>query len=420
MGKLPYNHFLVNLEEKVSSMNPTTTSENVPLAETAVPDTFNTNQIFTIAGGHFVHDTYSAFIAPLLPLLQERLATNYALTGSLAIFAQLPSLLNPLIGYLADRVSLRYFVILAPAITATLFSILGIFNSYLVIALLLLAGGVSIAAFHAPAPAMIGRLAGKRVGTGMSIFMASGELGRAVGPIVAVAGISWFGLEGLWRLMFVGWAVTAVLYWRLHDVSARTDTKPAGLHEAWPQIRRFFPVLGWIMLARSGMVVALTTYLPLYMQDEVEVSLWLAAAALSILEGAGVAGALFSGTASDRFGRRRVLVTLTLVSPLLSLLFIYSPGWLAIPLLIALGLTAVAPTPVLLAVVQDAFPDHRALANGIYIGLNFLIRALAIWVIGWMADSVGLTTAFVLGSVAALLSVPGVWFLPRHRTLKNA
>ncbi len=375
---------------------------------------FNAGQIFTIAGGHFTHDTYSAFVAPLLPLLQERLATNYTLTGSLAIFTQLPSLLNPLIGYLADRVSLRYFVILAPAITATLLSSLGIVNNYFVVAMLLLAGGISIAAFHAPAPAMIGRLAGKRVGTGMSIFMASGELGRTLGPIVAVAGVGWFGLEGMWRLMFVGWAVTAVLYYRLHDVSARTEAKPAGLADAWPQIRRVFPVLGWIMLARTGMIVSLTTYLPLYMQDEVEVSLWLAAAALSILEGAGVAGALLSGTASDRFGRKRILGFLLFVSPLLALLFIYGPSWLAIPLLLALGLTAISPTPVLLAVVQDSFPEHRALANGIYIGLNFLVRGLGIWAIGALADVYGLTLAFVVGSIAAFLTLPGVLLLPRR------
>ena len=401
-------------------MNPTTsqTDQVLPTEETA-EKTFNTGQIFTIAGGHFIHDSYSAFVAPLLPLLQERLATNYALTGSLAIFTQLPSLLNPLIGYLADRISLRYFVILAPAVTATLLSSLGIVNNYFFVALLLLAGGISIAAFHSPAPAMIGRLAGKRVGTGMSIFMASGELGRTLGPIVAVAGVGWFGLEGMWRLMFVGWAVTAVLYYRLHDVSGRVDTKPAGLADAWPHIRRVFPVLGWIMLARTGMVVSLSTYLPLYMQDEVEVSLWLAAAALSILEGAGVVGALFSGTASDRFGRQRVLGWLLFISPLLALLFVYAPGWLAIPLLIGLGLTAISPTPVLLAIVQDSFPEHRALANGIFIGLNFLVRALGIWLIGALADSFGLTMAFVVGAVAAFLTLPGVWLLPRRLMVEN-
>jgi MFS transporter, FSR family, fosmidomycin resistance protein len=215
-------------------------------------------------------------------------------------------------------------------------------------------------------------------------------------------------------LMFVGWAVSAVLYWRLHDVSGRVETKPAGLADAWPQIRRVFPVLGWIMLARTGMVVSLSTYLPLYMQDEVEVSLWLAAAALSILEGAGVAGALFSGTASDRFGRQRVLGWLFLISPVLALLFVYAPGWLAIPLLIGLGLTAISPTPVLLAIVQDSFPEHRALANGIYIGLNFLVRALGIWLVGALADAFGLTMAFVVGAAAAFLTLPGLWLLPKR------
>ncbi|MCP4419722.1 MAG: MFS transporter [Chloroflexi bacterium] len=397
------------LDQSPSKTDPTT------LASKTADNEFEFDQIFTIAGGHFIHDTYSAFVAPLLPLLQERLATNYALTGSLAIFTQLPSLLNPLIGYLADRVSLRYFIILAPAITASLMSSLGIVNNYYAIALLLLAGGVSIAAFHAPAPAMIGRLAGRRIGTGMSIFMASGEMGRTLGPIAAVAGVGWFGLEGMWRMMFVGWAVTAVLYWRLRDVSARVGTRPAGFREAVPQIRRVFPVLGWIMLGRTGMTVGLTTYLPLYMKNEVEVSLWLAAAALSILEGAGVVGALLSGTASDRIGRRRVLGLLLFISPLLTLLFIFGPGWLAIPLLILLGLTAISPTPVLLAIVQDEFPEHRALANGIYIGINFLVRGLGIWLFGVLADRFGLTMAFTLGTVAAFLSLPGVWLLPKRK-----
>ena len=71
---------------------------------------FHTEQIVTIAGGHVVHDTYTAFIAPLLPLLRERLGIGYALAGGLTIFTQIPSVLNPLIGYLADRMSLRYFV----------------------------------------------------------------------------------------------------------------------------------------------------------------------------------------------------------------------------------------------------------------------------------------------------------------------
>ncbi len=387
----------------------------VPAArESQAAARFHVDQVMTIAGGHFMHDSFSAFLAPLLPLLQDRLNIGYAVAGGLAIFTQLPSLLNPFIGYLADRVSLRYFVILAPGITATLMSFMGFAPDYLVLTLLLLAAGVSIAAFHAPAPAMIGRVAGQRIGTGMSIFMASGELGRTVGPVVAVAGVTWWGLEGLWRLAILGWLTSAVLYWRLRQVAARPPARQPGMEMVWVRVRQTFPVLTWIMLPKAFMVVAITTYLPIFMRDELETSLWLAATSLTILEGAGVVGALTTGTLSDRLGRGRVLLLLLALAPLLLLLFLVGPGWLTAPVLVALGLTAISPTPVLLAVVQDQFPDNRAAANGVFMFLNFIIRAVAIWTVGWLADHYGLMAAFWWSSLIALLSVPAVFWLPRR------
>jgi FSR family fosmidomycin resistance protein-like MFS transporter len=377
-------------------------------------DTFQTDQVLTIAGGHFTHDTYSAFIAPLLPLIQERLSTNYALTGSLAIFAQLPSLINPFIGHMADKVSLRYFIILAPAVTATLMSLLGIAPNYITLAFILLAAGVSIAAFHAPAPAMIAHVSGQRVGTGMSIFMASGELGRTLGPVLVVSGVGWFGLEGIWRLMFVGWAVSGILYLRLRTISAKPQTaEGVSLAAILPKIKRIFPWLAGLMLMRAFLIISLTTFLPLYMNDVRATSFEFAGNSLAILEGAGVVGALATGTLSDKFGRFRVLTVLLLLAPLFMLAFLYSPDWLTLPMLIILGLTAISPTPVLLAIVQDNFADNRALANGIFLAANFLIRAFGIWVIGFTADQFGLATAFLWSAVLGLLTLPTVWGLAR-------
>ena len=388
------------------------------LAETAVPtptETFQSDQVFTIAGAHFAHDTFSAFLAPLLPLLQERLNTNYALTGGLTIYSQLPSLLNPFIGYLADKVSLRYFIIFAPAVTATLMSSMGFTSNYLTLALLLLAAGVSIAAFHSPAPAMVGRVSGRQVGKGMSIFMASGELGRTLGPVIAVAAVNQWALEVIWRLAFVGWAVSGILYLRLRNISARPMQKDhAALSAFWPKARRIFTILTWIMVARVFMLVALTTYLPIFMRDVRESTLWLAAASLTILEAAGVVGALLTGTLSDRVGRRRMLTFLLGMAPLLLVAFLYSPGWLLIPLLLGLGLTAITTQPVLLAVVQDEFPQHRALANGTFLGISFLVRAGAVWIVGMWADRFGLTQAFLWSGLAAWVSLPAIWLLPQR------
>jgi FSR family fosmidomycin resistance protein-like MFS transporter len=380
----------------------------------AAEQDFQTDKVITIAGGHFVHDTYSAFVPPLLPLLQERLGTSYALTGGLAIYLQLPSLLNPLLGYLADKVSLRYFIILAPAVTATLVASIGITSNYLLAALLLFAAGISVAAFHAPAPAMIGRLAGRRTGKGISFFMASGELGRTLGPIVAIAGVGWFGLNGVWRLAFVGWLTSLALYFRLRHVSARPgELENGSLQQVWPQVRRVFPAIIGLSLARVFMLVALTTFLPIYIRDVRQGSLWLAAISLTVLEGAGVAGALMAGTLSDRLGRPRVLLLSLAVAPLMMFAFLWAPDGLAAPLLAGLGLTALSGTPVIMALVQDQFPDNRALANGLYLAVSFSTRALATWAVGLLADRYGLTSAFMWSGVIALFGLPALLKLPR-------
>lgn len=377
------------------------------------PAAFHTEQVLTVAGGHFVHDSFSAFLPPLLPLLQERLATSYAGVGSLVIFTQLPSLLTPLIGYLADRISLRYFVILAPAITGTLMSCMGLASNYLMLVILFLAAGLSSATFHAPAPAMIGRISGNRIGTGMSIFMATGELGRTVGPLVVVAGVAWWGLEGIWRLALISWLVSLFLWWRLRTISARPITKAQGdLSAVAGQMRRIFLALGAMMVPQMCMVVAVTTYLPTFMSDELDASLWLAAASLTILEGAGVVGALVTGTVSDRLGRRNMLLILLSAAPILLIAFLYAPSWATLPLLVALGLTAISQTPVKMAIVQDNFPHHRAVANGIFMSMNFVIRAVAIGAVGLLADRFGLMNAFLWSGLVAFLSVPAVFTLP--------
>ncbi len=394
--------------------------EELILDETAVDvdrpnreSEFQTGQVAAIAGAHFTHDVYSGFLAPLLPLLRDNLSLTYTQAGSLVIVSQLASLLNPLIGYIADRVSVRYFVIFAPAVTATLFSIVGLAPNYLILLILLFAAGISIAAFHAPAPAMIAKVSGKSVGKGMSAFMAAGELARATGPLVVIAGVGWFGLDGIWRLAFVGWMVTIVLFFTLKHIPIQPHhVGSSGLADFWPQARRVFPVLSWLLFGRVFLDAALTTYLAIYISDIRQGSLWLAASSLTIVQIAGFAGALFAGTLSDRFGRNNVLLSLLLISPILFLIFIYGPIWLAFPVLILLGFTAISPQPVLLAIVQDQFPGHRALGNGTYLALNYVIRAFGIWIVGLSADSLGLDNAFLIAAVLAFLSIPAVFFLP--------
>lgn len=378
---------------------------------------FQTGQVLTIAGGHLIHDVFTSFLAPLLPLIIQKLGLSLTLAGSLAAFQQLPSLVNPFLGLLADRGSLRWLAVLAPTVTAVTMSLIGVAPDYAVLVILLLVAGVSTALWHVPTPVMIARVAGRQVGQGMSFFMVGGELARTIGPLLVVSAVSWWGLEGVWRLAPVAVAASAVLYWRMRDIGeAQPATRAAGSWaETWRELSRVMLPIAGILAARGFMVAALTTFLPTFLSSEGS-SLQQAGGALSVLELAGAVGVLTSGTVSDRLGRRRVLAFVLSVAPVLMLVFLAVRGWATVPLLLALGFTTLSTNPVLMALVQEYGHDHPATANGLYMALSFAGQSLSIILVGAMADRWGLRAAY---QICALLGFAGVVFvllLPRRTT----
>jgi len=385
-------------------------SQNLSIGTQEALQEFQTEQVLTISSGHFIHDIYSAFLAPLLPLIIEKLSLSLTLAGSLNAYLQFPAILTPFIGHLADKYNLRYLVILAPALTATAMSAMGLAPNYVTLTILLLLAGISVAFFHAPAPAMVGQISGQRVGKGMSWFMGGGELARTVGPLVAVWAASAWTFEGMFRVVAIGWGMSAVLFWRLRDipVSARGQ---GSLQSILPKLRTLFLPLFIIIIFRMFMLVCMTTYLPTYLNQQGS-SLFLAGAALSILELAGVVGALFGGTLSDRFGRKPLLMVVTLLAPLLMIVFLNVSGWLLVPVLLVYGFMSISPGPVFLALIQDHFPENRAVSNGLYISMNFLLRSLAMLLVGVAGDAFGLQTAFMGSAIISLLGLFGIFMLP--------
>ncbi len=372
---------------------------------------FQMNRVLTIISSHFIHDTYSAFLAPLLPNLIEKLSLTYTQAGSLSAITQLPSLLNPIIGYLDDKVNLRIFIILAPAISATTMSCLGITPSFLSLAILLFITGLSISAFHALAPAMIARSSGNQVGRGMSLFMAAGELGRTVGPLLASWGLLTFALQGMFPIAIPGWITSLAIFILFRSIPVHVD-KQTGFREALPLVRRLFLPLIGIVFFRSFLVTGLGVYLPTLLEGE-GASIWKAGSTLAIYQFAGVFGAVLGGTISDRLGRRPVLFAVTLLAPIMTLVFLRTTGWVIIPVLILAGLFVLSSQPILLAIVQDQLPAHRSIGNGLFMTLSFICLSISAVGIGMVGDRLGLRQAFLWTAVAGLLASPLVLLLPR-------
>jgi MFS transporter, FSR family, fosmidomycin resistance protein len=388
------------------------TAENITRAG---EEDFQAADVTIVSGGHFMHDVFTAFLSPLLPEIIRVLQISLAQAGSLSAFMQIPSLLNPLIGYLDDRRNLKLGLILAPGITATLLSSIGLAPNYASLAILLLLAGFSIALFHALAPSRLARISGKNVGRAMSFFMAGGELGRTLGPLVAVWAVSTWTLPGILPLAVAGWFTSFLLWQRFGRLE--TDTRQARNGGKWlPGAARFFiPVTIFIML-RGAMISSLGIYLPTLLAGE-GANLWTAGSALALYQLAGSAGALFGGTLSDRFGRRAVLAVTSGGAGLLFLTYLFSPVWITTWILLFIGFLNLTMQPVMLALVQDVYPENRSLANGIYMALNFLSFSLNAVLVGAAGDWIGLRGAFFWTAVLAIAALPFLAVIPSESSL---
>ncbi len=371
-----------------------------------------TSKVITIAVAHAAHDTYSAFLPPLLPLFIEKLSLAKAEAGLLTVFLQGPSLLQPIIGHVGDRLDLRLAVILSPALTAVAMSLLGVAPSYTLLALLLLTAGASSAVLHSVAPVLAGRLSGRRLGYGMGFWMVGGELGRTFGPMIVVSTIAVFGLNRTPWLMTGGVVASALLFLGLRNVPS-IDTDRAAARDFFQAARSMRPLLiplTGIVISRSFMMAASITYLPVFLREE-GANLWFAGMSLSVLEGAGVFGALIGGSLSDLLGRRRVLVFSFLATPAMMLALVNATGWTRLPLLLVLGFSGLMATPVIMASLHQFFPESRALANGVYMALSFGIRSMVVVLVGVLADWMGMRWTFLACALLAAMGTPFVFGL---------
>ncbi len=369
---------------------------------------FQTGNVIIISLAHLIHDVYTSFLAPVLPLLIEKLQISLFLSGMLSVIQRIPSLFNPLIGILAEKLKVRYFVIFAPAVTTVAMGLIGIAPVYIVLAILLFVSGISSTLFHVPAPVMVKKISGERTGMGMSFFMLGGELARTLGPLVVVAAVEQWGLDGTLRLIPFGILASFILWIKLKDISIREEIKTA--HPDYPGIfRRFLPVfltLAGITFFRGAMKASLTLYLPVYLTGK-GMELWGAGISLSVLQLAGAAGTFLSGSISDKIGRRPTLLIVSVVSPFLMLLFLKSSGFLSIILLILMGVFLVAPQSVNLAVIHDLDTKHLPFVNGVYMMINFFITSVMTLGVGALSDHIGMDKTYL---IAALLSFPSIIF----------
>ncbi len=359
---------------------------------------------------HFVNDTYPNLYPILLPELMPILHFGTAAAGFVNTVSSFTTqLLQPVMGLWADRAGGRMFVV-GGLVVGAVFAALawGLAPSYGLLLLLLLVSGLGNAAFHPHASSLVGEIGGRRKGMGMGLFMIGGNLGRAFAPVLAAAAYLIGGRQGLLAVALPGLLMAAIISWAMSPAPSPRPRQGAMLTPEFVRgLRQAGGLLALVGL-RSVTTLTVTTLVPIWWKTTGR-PITDAAAFVSLLFVAGSIGNFTGGTLSDYIGAKPVLIGSALLSSLWLSLFLLFQSPVAIVVLGALlGASLYSSGSVVMVFGQNLFPENKAMASGLTLGLGNTLGALGVSLTGLVAQHFSPQTGLWTVAVAMLFSIPFV------------
>jgi FSR family fosmidomycin resistance protein-like MFS transporter len=341
-----------------------------------------------LSGGHAATDLSQGAIAALLVFLRPELGLSYTeLTAVVLVATISSSIVQPLFGMWSDNRGTAWLLPVGVAVSGIGIALASVAPSYPLLLLCVAASGIGVAAYHPEASKFARYVSGTRRAGGMSWFSIGGNVGFALGPLVASTIVLTLGLRG-GLLLAVPPVIVAVLlvfvtpYLMQFAPEKATTTSGSGERD------------------RPRALVLLLTI----------VSFGSRLLFLFLL--AGAVGTLIGGPLADRIGTRLVTGASHALSVPLILIYALVGGVAGAIAVILAGGLIIATFAVTLVMSQEYMPNRVGLASGLSIGFSIGLGGVAAVTLGVIADGVGIKTAVLATlfgpAVAAILTL----FLP--------
>lgn len=290
-------------------------------------------------------------------------------------------------------------------------SLLGLADSQGMLAVVLVVGGLGIAAFHPPG-AMVAHTAGRgRPGTAMSVFVTSGTIGFAAAPLLVATAAGRYGLGSTLWFLLPGLACAAVFARAVPSLPlAAPRTHGGGLRALRPEARTLF-LLYVLVVLRTVVSLSFATFVPVLLTRQ-GMSVGEAGAAMAMYLFMSGVGGFWGGTLADRWGPRRVIVWSLLVSTPFLLAAPQTSGWTFAVVLAVGGLFLQSTLPVNVSFGQALAPHSAATVSSLMMGVAWGTGGLLVPVTGVLADLVGLPTTLTMLATLPLCAAALATHLP--------
>ena len=366
-----------------------------------------------LASGHLGTDFANGALPALLPFLVDRFGLTYTLAATLMLASTVSSsLVQPLFGLWSDRRGAIWLLPAGVGLAGLGIALAADAPSYSSCLVLVVLSGIGVAAYHPEGSKFAAYASGRRRASGMSAFSVGGNVGFALGPIVATPLVLAFGLRGGLLLALPCLAIAGGLVAGTRFLGTFVPDREARERSGEGRDRHgAMALLLGVIAFRSLAWFGLVTFVPLW-----EVSLGHSKAhgnrLLSLMLLAGAIGTVVAGPAADRLGRRPILIgSLVATGPLIAVFIAVGgvPGAIALMLV---GACVIGTFGVTMVMSQEYLPRHIGMASGLSVGLSIGLGGIAAVALGALADAVDLRAALWVCAAAPLAALAFGILLP--------
>lgn len=359
---------------------------------------FNLKILLLLSCGHMVVDTYQGALPAILPFIKESLGLSYTVTGMILIVGNVASsVVQPVFGFLSDKKEKAFLLPLGSFLAGAGFALLPLTQSYALIVLLVAVSGLGVAAYHPEGFKIARSFTGEKMATGMSVFSVGGNTGMALGPILSLSIIHYFGFSSLpWMILpAVAFTVAIIALRKTIAVPAAVDApvRAAGRKAQAKAKRAMFIIIG-VIIMRTWTQIGLVAYIPFYYIDYLKGDPVFAGQLVSMLLLGGAFGTLTGAPLADRWGHRFWLRLSMIGSALVFPLILYSEGYVLLLVVTFLGALLISTFSVTVVMGQNLLPHNLGVASGLLVGFAIGAGGIGVTLLGVLADHFGVPFAF--------------------------
>jgi FSR family fosmidomycin resistance protein-like MFS transporter len=274
-------------------------------------------------------------------------------------------------------------------------ALLALAGSYPALVLGAMLIGIGSSVFHPEASRIARAASGGRYGTAQSTFQVGGNVGHALGPLLAAFVVVPLGRPSLLLFTLGAAAGMAILqrmsrWHRAHMEARRAAGAPRSSGLPRGRLILALGVLGVLVFSKNAYTASLSSFYTFWVIERFGLSAQQSQLMLFVFLGASALGVMLGGPVGDRIGPLAVIwVSILGVLPF-SLLLPYADLWGSVALTFAIGLVLSSAFPAIVVFAQELVPGRVGLINGIFFGLAFGLGGIAAAVLGVIADARGL------------------------------